>query len=127
MSAPPGTSGIEVRLPLTYTYGVRAGLLSAQRWVDVCCTRPAEVFGLTRKGRILPGYDADLVVFDPERRVTLSQASLHSDIDHATYEGFEVCGYPVVTISRGEILVAEGELLAEPGHGRFIERAYRSR
>jgi dihydropyrimidinase len=124
VSAPPGTSGIEVRLPLTYTYGVRAGHFSVHRWVELCCTRPAEVFGLTRKGRILPGYDADLVVFDPSRRVTLSAANLHSNIDHSTYEGVQVEGYPVVTISRGEVLVAEGELLVEPGRGRFVERAY---
>lgn len=121
---PPGTSGVEVRLPLTYTFGVRADHFSAQRWVQVCCTGPAEVFGLARKGRILPGYDADLVVFDPERRVTLSHTNLHSNIDHATYEGVEVVGYPVVTIGRGEVLVENGELQVAPGRGRFVERSY---
>ena len=55
-----------MRLPLVYTYGAREGQLPMQRWVDVCCTRPAEIFGLTRKGRIPPGYDADIVVFDPD-------------------------------------------------------------
>jgi dihydropyrimidinase len=124
VTAPPGTSGIEVRLPLAYTYGVRAGHFSVQRFVEVCCTRPAEVFGLTRKGRILPGYDADLVVFDPERRVTLSHATLHSNVDHSTYEGVQVEGYPVVTIGRGEVLVEHGELQVEPGRGRFVERSY---
>ena len=122
--APPGTSGVEVRLPLIYTYGVRTGRISLNRWVDVCCTRPAEIFGLTRKGRILPGYDADLVVFDPDRTVTLSHANLHSNIDHSTYEGVVSEGYPVVTISRGEVLVQDGELLAGPGHGRFVARSY---
>ena len=124
VTTPPGTSGVEVRLPLAYTFGVRAGHFSANRWVEVCCTRPAEVFGLRRKGRILPGYDADLVVFDPERRVTLSHAGLHSNIDHSTYEGVEVVGYPVVTIGRGEVLVADGELQVAPGRGRFVERSY---
>jgi dihydropyrimidinase len=124
VTTPPGTSGVEVRLPLAYTYGVRAGYLSPQRWVDACCTRPAEIFGLTRKGRVLPGYDADLVVFDPERRVTLSHGNLHSNIDHSTYEGVEVVGYPVVTIGRGEVLVEGGELQVEPGRGRFVERRY---
>jgi dihydropyrimidinase len=124
VTAPPGTSGIEVRLPLTYTFGVRAGHFSVRRWVDLCCTRPAEVFGLTRKGRIVPGYDADLVVFDPERRVVLSATNLHSNIDHSTYEGVEVQGYPVVTIGRGEVLVEDGELQVEPGRGRFVERSY---
>jgi dihydropyrimidinase len=124
LTTPPGTSGVEVRLPLAYTFGVRAGHLSPQRWVDACCTRPAEIFGLSRKGRILPGYDADLVVFDPERRVTLSHANLHSNIDHSTYEGVEVVGYPIVTIGRGEVLVEGGELQAAPGRGRFVERRY---
>jgi dihydropyrimidinase len=124
LTTPPGTSGVEVRLSLAYTYGVRAGHLSPKRWVEVCCTRPAEIFGLTRKGRILPGYDADLVVFDPERRMTLSHTNLHSNIDHSTYEGVEVVGYPVVTIGRGEVLVADGEVHVEPGRGRFVERAY---
>jgi dihydropyrimidinase len=126
VTTPPGTSGIEVRLPLAYTYGVRAGRFSERRWVELCCSKPAEVFGLTRKGRILPGYDADLVVFDPHRRVTLSATNLHSNIDHSTYEGVEVQGYPVVTISRGEVLVAEGALEVEPGRGRFVERSYMS-
>ena len=72
----------------------------------------------------MPGYDADLVVFDPERRVTLSAANLHSNIDHSTYEGVEVQGYPVVTISRGEVLVEDGALQVEPGRGRFVERSY---
>jgi dihydropyrimidinase len=125
VTTPPGTSGVEVRLALAYTFGVRGGYLSPQRWVDVCCTRPAEIFGLTHKGRILPGYDADLVVFDPERRVSLSHTTLHSDIDHSTYEGVEVLGYPVVTIGRGEVLVEHGELRVDPGRGRFVERRYR--
>jgi dihydropyrimidinase len=124
VTTPPGTSGVEVRLPLAYTYGVRAGHLSPQRWVEVCCTRPAEIFGLTGKGRIRPGHDADLVVFDPDRRVTLSHTNLHSNIDHSTYEGFEVAGYPVVTIGRGEVLVEDGELQVDPGQGRFVERRY---
>jgi dihydropyrimidinase len=124
VTTPPGTSGVEVRLALAHTFGVGAGHLSLQRWVGACCTRPAEIFGLTRKGRILPGYDADLVVFDPERRVTLSHTNLHSNIDHSTYEGIEVVGYPVVTIGRGEVLVEDGELQVEPGRGRFAERRY---
>jgi dihydropyrimidinase len=124
VTRPPGTSGVEVRLPLTYGAGVRGGLISLHRWVELCCTAPAELFGLTRKGRILPGYDADLVIFDPERRVTLSAETLHSNVDHSTYEGVELQGYPVVTISRGEVLVEDGVLHAEPGRGRFVERSY---
>lgn len=122
---PAGTSGLEVRLALVHTCGVRAGRLSLQRFVDACCTRPAELFGLARKGRLAAGYDADIVLFDPERRVTLTAAELHSDIDHSTYEGWVCEGAPVTTIVRGEIVVADGELQVEAGHGHFVEREAR--
>ena len=122
---PAGTSGLEVRLALMHTFGVRTGRLSLQRFVDACCTRPAELFGLARKGRLEAGYDADIVVFDPERRVTLTAADLHSDIDHSTYEGWVCEGAPVTTIVRGEIVVADGELQVEAGHGHFVEREAR--
>lgn len=120
---PLGTSSIEVRLALLYTLGVRSGRLSLHRWVDACCTRPADVFGLPTKGRIRPGLDADLVLFDPDRRLTLSPETLHSNIDHSTYQGVEVHGFPVTTISRGEVIVEDGELLSRPGRGRLAERA----
>jgi dihydropyrimidinase len=122
---PPGTSGLEVRLALVHTCGVRAGRISLQRFVDACCTRPAEIFGLARKGRLEVGYDADIVLFDPGRTVTLTAGDLHSAIDHSTYEGWEVTGVPTTTIVRGEVVVADGELQVEPGHGRFVEREAR--
>ena len=75
-----------------------------------------------RKGRLAPGYDADIVLFDPAAERTLSAAVLHSDIDHSTYDGMRVRGWPVVTIARGEVVVADGELRAEPGRGRFVRR-----
>jgi dihydropyrimidinase len=124
---PPGASGVEVRLALAHQIGVRDGWFSRSRWVELCCTAPADLFGLTRKGRILPGYDADLVVFDPARRMRLTADNLHSAIDHATYDQIEVEGFPVVTISRGEVLVEHGELRAQPGRGRFVERSYAGR
>jgi dihydropyrimidinase len=123
-SYPVGTSGIEVRLALAHHVGVRDGWFSRQRWVDLCCTTPARLFGLQRKGRILPGLDADLVVFDPERRLRLTHENLHSNIDHATYPDVEVRGFPAVTISRGDVIVEDGELYAEPGRGRLVERRY---
>jgi dihydropyrimidinase len=124
VTTPPGTSGVEVRLALTYGVGVRGGVFPLHRWVELCCSAPAELFGLTRKGRILPGYDADLVIFDPERKVTLSAETLHSNVDHSTYEGVEVQGYPITTISRGEVIVEDGELRAGPGRGRLVERRF---
>jgi len=115
-----GTPSIEVSLALVHDLGVRSGRLSLQRWVEACCVRPAEVFGLPRKGRLLPGYDADLVLFDPERRVEITAARLHSAIDHTPYEGRVVHGFPVTTISRGEVVVSGGELMAPPGRGRLV-------
>jgi len=117
---PPGTSGIEVRLALTYTFGVRTGRLSLNRWVDACCTAPARVFRLPTKGKLLPGFDADIVIFDPDRQMTLTAERLHSNIDYATYEGMTVDGLPVTTISRGEVIVRDGELCGSPGRGRLI-------
>ena len=120
---PPGTSGIEVRLALFHTFGVLPGRISLNRWVDACCARPAEVFGLPTKGRLQIGYDADIVLFDPTLELELSHETLHSNIDYSTYEGMTVRGLPVTTISRGEILVEDRELVAHPGRGRLAPRA----
>jgi dihydropyrimidinase len=119
---PRGASGVEVRLALIHEFGVRSGRISLQRWVDACCCRAARIFGLAGKGALLPGYDADIVLFDPEREVTLTPDALHSDIDHTPYDGVVVRGYPVTTISRGEVIVADGILQARGGRGRLVER-----
>jgi dihydropyrimidinase len=119
---PGGVPSIESRFAALYSFGVRPGRFSANRWVAMCCTTPARLFGLTRKGRIAVGFDADLVVFDPERTVTLSTDTLHEQVDWTPYDGIEVTGWPAATISRGEVIVENGEFLGEPGRGRFIER-----
>ena len=80
------------------------------------------IHGLDRKGRLEPGADADIVLFDPAREVALSAAALHSALPFSSYEGIVVRGYPVVTISRGEVIVADGEFVGAPGRGRFVER-----
>src|SRR5436305_454624 len=103
---PAGVSGVEARLALVHMFGVRTGLIDLCRWVDACCTRPAALFGLERKGRLRPGCDADIVLFDPQKRLTLSPGTLHSPLPFASYDGIEVCGFPVTTISRGEGTVA---------------------
>jgi dihydropyrimidinase len=119
---PGGAPGIETRLALLYTYGVRAGLISLRRWVDACCTEPARRFGLApRKGTLTVGADGDVVVFDPERRATLACESLHQNVDYSPYEGWEVLGYPITVVSRGEIVVQDGQFVARPGRGRFLE------
>ena len=121
---PAGVSGVEARLALVHTFGVGTGRIDLPRWVDACCTRPAELFGLARKGRLRPGCDADIVVFDPNREVTLTVDTLHSALPFASYDGIAVRGYPVTTISRGEVIVAGGDFVGSPGRGRFVERDY---
>jgi dihydropyrimidinase len=118
-----GTSGVEVRLPLMHDRGVLDGRIDLQRWVDVCCTAPARLHGLAQKGRLEPGRDADIVLFDPAARRRLSAGILHSAIDHSTYDGQDVRGWPIVTISRGQVIADRGEWLGEPRRGRFVRRS----
>jgi dihydropyrimidinase len=118
---PGGAPGIETRLTLLYTHGVLSGRLSIERWVKVCCTGPARRFGLApRKGTLAVGADADVVVFDPEQRVTLHTETLHQNVDYCPYEGWEVQGYPVTVLSRGEIIVRNGQFVAQAGRGQFL-------
>jgi dihydropyrimidinase len=118
---PGGAPGIETRLALLYTHGVRTGRLTLERWVEVCCTAPARHFGLApRKGTLSVGADADLVIFDPHRQAILSVDNLHQNVDYCPYEGWEVCGYPATVLSRGEVIVQNGEFTGASGRGRFL-------
>jgi dihydropyrimidinase len=121
---PPGASGIETRLMLMHTFGVAAGHLTLERWVDVCCTSPARIFGLRRKGRLLPGYDADMVVFDPDRKAVLSPSVLHSALDYSTYDGIRIQGMPLTTICRGQVVIDNLEFAGNPGFGKFVHRRF---
>ena len=103
---------------------MRARRISLNRMVELLCTNPAKLFGLyPRKGTIAVGSDADIVVFDPERKLTISAASQRSRTDYNLYEGSEVTGTPEVVLLRGKVLVENDELVAEPGIGRFVKRA----
>ncbi len=120
---PNGLPGIEARLAILHTCGVGAGILSPTRWVEVCCTAPAQIFGLyPRKGSLLPGADADVVIFDPHKPVTLSRQVLHERVDYTPYEGLALEGYPVLTLSRGEVIAADGQYVGPRGRGRFLKR-----
>jgi dihydropyrimidinase len=121
---PGGVPSVESRFAAVYNYGVGSGLLSLNQWVDVCCTMPAELAGFSTKGKIQPGYDADLVVFDPQCEVVLSTDFLHEQVDWTPYEGMALRGWPETTISRGEILVERGRFLGQAGHGHFVARSY---
>ncbi len=119
---PGGVPAIESRFNLLYSYGVRAGHFSENRWVDMACTTPAKLAGFTHKGYIAVGFDADLVIFDPQKTMTISPQTLHEKAGWTPYEGIEVTGMPAVTISRGEILVDNGEFLGRAGRGQFVKR-----
>lgn len=121
---PAGMAGIESRLALLYTFGVQAGHLSLNQWVAACCTRPAEIFGLARKGRLAPNYDADIVLFDPHRDSLLSSDTMHSASQLSAYAGLKVSGVPVATILRGQVIVRDGAFVGQSGRGQFVARGY---
>jgi dihydropyrimidinase len=123
---PGGLSGVETRVALVYQ-GVRDGRLSLERWVDATSAAPARLFGLdARKGSIRPGLDGDLVVFDPDASRRLDAGTLHSRADHSPYAGRTITGWPVLTVSRGLVVAANGEPAdVAPGWGRFVPRTRR--
>jgi dihydropyrimidinase len=123
---PNGAPGIETRMSLVYDGGVRTGRISLNRFVELTSTSPAKIFGLfPRKGTIAPGSDADIVIFDPEKKARLSQKTLHMKVDYNPYEGREVAGVSDTVISRGRVIVDGGKFVGKAGSGSFIKRASR--
>jgi dihydropyrimidinase len=119
---PGGLPSIEGRVGLAHHFGNSRGL-TLERWVAVCSTMPARIFGLARKGRVAPGFDADLVIFDPERWVTLQAGeTLHENVSWSPYDGLRVKGWPRDVLSRGRLIVQQGEFVGQSGWGRFVER-----
>ena len=120
---PNGIPGIEDRVNLMYTFGVKRGVLDIHRLVDALSTRPAKLFGLfPRKGTIAVGADADLVVYDPTYRGTISAAGQASNNDYNGFEGFAIEGRPSHVTVRGKVQVRDGVFVGEPGRGRMIRR-----
>lgn len=118
-----GVSGIETRLPILLSEGVSKGRISISKLADITSTNIAKLFGLyPRKGIIAPGSDADLVIVDMNREVTLCPQVLHNNIDYCLYDGMRIKGYPVMTISNGNVIVENGKFLGERGRGSFIKR-----
>jgi dihydropyrimidinase len=121
---PNGAPGIETRMSLVYDGGVRPGRISLNRFVELTSTNPAKSFGLyPRKGTIAPGSDADIVVWDPEKKLTISAKTHHSNVNYNLFEGTEVTGAPEVVLVRGQVIVENDELVAQPGAGQFVKRA----
>jgi dihydropyrimidinase len=124
---PNGAPGIETRMSLVYDGGVRTGRISLNRFVELTSTSPAKIFGLfPRKGTIAPGCDADIVVFDPLRRVKLAARTLHMKVDYNPYEGREVTGAAETVLSRGRVIIENGKFVGRAGAGEFIKRAART-
>jgi dihydropyrimidinase len=120
---PNGLPGVEDRVNLLHDGGVLGGFLTPNRWVDVISTAPARMFGLEgRKGVVGVGADADLVVYDPNAKHTISAKTHHMDVDYSCYEGREVTGRADIVLSRGKVIVDGDEWLGAAGDGRFLKR-----
>src|SRR5207249_2325881 len=120
---PNGLPGVEDRVDLLHDGAVVAGRLTRERWVDVISTAPARMFGLyPKKGAVAVGSDADLVVYDPGRKHTISAKTHHMNVDYSCYEGRAVQGGSDVVLSRGSVIVRDGEFTGRKGHGQFLKR-----
>ncbi|MDP5308121.1 dihydropyrimidinase [Paracoccus spongiarum] len=120
---PNGTGGLEDRMPMLWTHGVGTGRLTPNEFVAVTSTNVAKILGMyPRKGAVLVGSDADLVVWDPEAEKTISAGSQQSAIDYNVFEGQKVRGLPRYVLTRGVVAVAEGRLDSREGHGEFVPR-----
>ena len=120
---PNGAPGIETRLTLVHDGGVRQKRITLNRFVELCSTTPAKMFGLfPRKGTIAVGSDADLVVFDPAAKTTLGVKTLHMRVDYNPYEGTVVEGSPSTVVSAGRVVIDNGEFVGKKGAGRFLKR-----
>lgn len=120
---PNGLPTIETRLPLLFSEGVGKGRIDLATFVSLSATGPARIFGLhPRKGTIRVGADADLVLWDPEREVTITNDILHHNVDYTPFEGWSVKGWPVTTLCRGAVIAHEGEVIGESGYGCYLPR-----
>ncbi|RAO98524.1 dihydropyrimidinase [Petrotoga sp. 9PW.55.5.1] len=121
----PGIPGVETLLPLVYTYGVKNGLFSINKMVELLSTNPAKIFKLfPKKGVIEKGSDADLVIFDPNIKEILNDKNTHSNAGYNPFNGFEVEGMPVTTILRGKVIVKDREFVGEKGYGKFVKAEF---
>ena len=121
---PNGLPGVEDRMDLLHDGGVIGGRISRERWVEITSTAPAKLFGMyPTKGAVAVGADADLVVYDPNRKRTISAKTHHMNVDYSCYEGRSVQGGSDIVMSRGSVIVRDGAFTGRMGHGRFIRRA----
>lgn len=118
-----GIPGLETRSALLFSEGVMTGRLDLNRFVALNSTNAAKLYGLhPQKGTVAVGADADIAIWDPERKVTITNDMLHHNVDYTPYEGRTLTGWPVTVLSRGQVVCHEGELLGKPGQGQFLKR-----
>src|SRR5262245_604599 len=121
---PNGLPGVEDRVDLLHDGGVVGGRISRERWVEIISTSPAKLFGMyPRKGAIAVGSDADIVVYDPNAKHTISAKTHHMDVDYSCYEGRSVRGRSDIVLSRGSVIVRDGEFTGRKGAGKFVKRS----
>ena len=121
---PGGLPGIELRLSLLFTEGVKKNKITMNKFVDLCSTKPAKIMGLyPKKGIIAVGSDADIVIFDPDKESTATHANLHENVDYTPYEGIKLQGAPTLTMLRGEVIVKDNVFIGRKGSGQFIKRS----
>lgn len=121
---PNGIPGVETRLQILYQKGVVEGRITINEFVALTSTNHAKLYGLyPKKGSIAPGFDADIVLWDPNRKETISQSLMHHGADYTPYEGMEVTGWPVMTVLRGKVVMEDGRIVGEPGDGGFLKRS----
>ncbi len=121
---PNGLPGIQDRMPILWTHGVQAGHITANQFVAYMSTNPAKIFGLyPRKGALVPGADADIVIWDAEKRVKYGIAHSHQRTDYNLYEGWELVGYPEKVFLRGKLIVDGEKWLGKRGEGKFLKRS----
>src|SRR6185369_3841602 len=120
---PNGIGSVEHRMDLVYQ-GVADGRISKERWVELCSTTPARMFGMyPRKGAIAPGSDADIVIYDPAGHTSIGlEKTHHMNMDHSAWEGYEIDGHVDTVLSRGKVIVDGGEYLGAKGDGRYLKR-----
>ncbi len=121
---PNGGPGLENRLHLMYQGGVNEKRISLNRWVEITSTNPAKIFGMyPQKGTITPGSDADIVIWDPEKELTISAKTHHMRVDYSMFEGKQVKGDADLVISRGEVIIENKKFLGKTGRGNFVKRS----
>jgi len=121
--APGGAPGVEARMTILFSEGVSRGRFDLEQFAQMTATNPAKLFGMyPKKGVLRPGSDADVVIFDPNQADVITWDKLHENVDYTPYEGLEVKGVPVLTISRGKVVARDGMFVGKAGDGQFVRR-----